>query len=135
MGAWGVLAFDNDDANHWAYGLEDANNLALVELALEAVETADDYLEAPDAENALAACEVLARLNGKAGYKNSYTEKVDDWVAAHPLKPPAALIERANRAIDRILGDHSELRELWSDSAENDGWLASVEDLRRRLRG
>ena len=26
MGAWGVLAFDNDDANDWAYGLEEADD-------------------------------------------------------------------------------------------------------------
>ena len=27
MGAWGVLAFDNDDANDWAYDLEEADDL------------------------------------------------------------------------------------------------------------
>ncbi len=87
MGAWGVLTFDNDDANDWAYGLDDVDDLSLVESTFDVLEESDDYLEAPDASNALAACEVLARLNGKPGYKNSYTEKVDDWVAAHPLKP------------------------------------------------
>jgi hypothetical protein len=134
MGAWGVLAFDNDDANDWAYDLEEVDDLSLVESAFEVVEETDDYLEAPDASNALAACEVLARLNGKPGYKNSYTEKVDEWVAAHPLAVPAALIERANSAMDRILADNSELKELWSESDENDSWLTSVEDLRQRLR-
>ncbi len=134
MGAWGVLAFDNDDANDWAYDLEEAGNLSLVESAFGTVEEAEDYLEAPDASNALAACEVLARLNGKPGYKNSYTEKVDEWVAAHPQTPSPALIERANAVIDRILGENSELKELWAESDENGTWLESVEDLRRRLR-
>ena len=134
MGAWGVLAFDDDDANDWAYGLEEVDDLSLVESAFEVIEEADDYLEAPDASNALAACEVLARLNGKAGYKNAYTEKVDDWVAAHPVKPPAALLSRANSAIDRILSDDSELRELWADSDKNGEWLAAVENLRERLK-
>src|SRR6185369_8090049 len=91
MGAWGVLAFDNDDANDWAYDVEDTDDLSLVESAFGAVEEAEDNLEAPDASNALAACEVLARLKGKAGYKNSYTAKVDEWVAAHPLAPSVAL--------------------------------------------
>lgn len=133
MGAWGVLAFDNDDANDWAYGLDDANDLSLVESAFKTVEEAEDYLELPDACNALAACEVLARLKGRPGYRNSYTEKVDLWVAAHPSKPPAALLARADAAINRILGENSELKELWSDSTENSRWLASTEDLRRRL--
>ncbi len=131
MGAWGVLAFDNDDANDWAYGLEETEDLAHVESAFDALEEAEDYLEAPDASSALAACEVLARLNGKPGYKNSYTEKVDEWVAAHPLTPPSDLLKRANAAIDRILGENSELKELWDESGE---WLGSVEDLRQRMR-
>lgn len=134
MGAWGVLAFDNDDANDWAYDLEQADDLALVESAFAAVEEAEDYLEATDASNALAACEVLARLNGKPGYTNPYTEKVDAWVAAHPLTPPAGLLKRADAAIDRILGENSELKDLWSESDENANWVASVEELRRRLR-
>lgn len=133
MGAWGILAFDNDDANDWAFGLDDVSDLSLVETAFEVVEDTDDYLEAPEASNALAACEVLARLQGRPGYKNAYTEKVDEWVAAHPLKPSAALLARANAVIDRILGDKSELRELWDDSPEDDKWLASVEELRQRL--
>jgi len=62
MGAWGVLAFDNDEANDWAYDLVEADDLSLVESAFDMVAAADDYLEAPDASNALAACEVLARL-------------------------------------------------------------------------
>src|SRR4051812_1470263 len=107
MGTWGVLAFDNDDANDWAYGLDETDDLSLVESAFQAVEDADEYLEAPDACNALAACEVLARLNGKQGYENSYTEKVDQWVIAHPLSPSPALLRQASAVIDRILGEHS----------------------------
>jgi hypothetical protein len=67
MGAWGVLAFDNDDAADWAYDFAEADDLSLVESAFDTVAEAEDYLEAPEASNALAACEVLARLNGKAG--------------------------------------------------------------------
>jgi hypothetical protein len=133
MGAWGVLAFDDDHANDWAYGLDDADDLSLVESALKAVEDADVYLEAPEATAALAACEVLARLKGQPGYKNAYTKKVDDWVAAHPFKPSGVLVEQALATINRILGDNSELRDLWSNSDENERWLASVEDLRQRL--
>lgn len=69
MGTWGVLAFDNDDANDWAAGFdEDTRDLSLVENALAAVESeGSGYLEQGIACEALAACEVLARLQVKGG--------------------------------------------------------------------
>jgi hypothetical protein len=135
MGAWGVLAFDNDDANDWAYGLDGVSDLSLVESAFGAVESAGTgYLDQGVACNALAACEVLARLRGRPGYSNAYTEGVDRWVAAHPLDPPAGLVARGETAIVRILGPESELRELWEDSGD-DEWRAAVEDLRSRMSG
>lgn len=133
MGAWGVLAFDNDDACDWANDLESARDFSLIKSAFDAVESADDYLEAPDACVALAACEVLARANGGGGIKNSYTETVDNWVDQHKLKLERALIDRGRRAITRILGEKSELRELWDESDSAKEWRKGVENLRTRL--
>jgi hypothetical protein len=133
MGAWGELAFDNDTANDWAYGLDEVNDLSLVESALsELEEVGTEYLDSDVACNALAACEVLARLRGNFGYRNAYTEKVDDWVSVHPMQPEASLLQRAQQAIQRILGQKSELRELWEEG-DGDSWRKSVEDLRQRL--
>jgi hypothetical protein len=131
MGAWGALAFDNDEANDWAYGLDDASDLSIVEAAFAEVERGG-LLESGTASEALGACEVLARLKGRPGYTNAYTEKVDKWVAAHRIDPPPDLVSRGNAAIDRILGDDSELREVWADAGDED-WLAAVADLRARL--
>ncbi len=131
MGAWGALAFDNDEANDWAYDLEDAFDLSMVAKAFAEVERGG-YLESSTASEALAACEVLARLKGRPGYTNAYTDKVDRWVATHQIDPPVDLVNRGNAAIDRILGDDSELRELWAESGDED-WLAAVADLRSRL--
>lgn len=132
MGAWGALAFDNDNANDWAYDLEETSDLSLVETAFAAVGDAETYIDSDDACNALAACEVLARLRGNFGYRNAYTKKVDVWVAKHPCVPPQELLARAASVIDRILGDDSELNELWAGSSE---WLEAVADLRRRTVG
>ena len=92
-------------------------------------------MESDAACKALAACEVLARLRGQPGYTNSYTETVDKWVASHrkQIVPSEEVLARASDAIDRILGEGSELRELW-DEARSDEWRAAVEDLRTRLR-
>jgi hypothetical protein len=135
MGAWGVLAFDNDDANDWAYGLDGVSDLSLLESAFAEVESAGTgYLEQGVACNALAACEVLARLRGRPGYTNSYTEKVDRWVAAHRIEPPAGLATRGEAVIARILGPASELREVWEEAGDEE-WRAAVEDLRNRMPG
>jgi hypothetical protein len=133
MGAWGHRAFDNDTANDWAYDLREADDLSLVESALAELEgVGDEYLDQDVACNALAACEVLARLRGNHGYENSYTKKVDEWVKAHPLMPPSSLLARAAAAIDRILGDDSELRELWDETGDTD-WHDGVRELRQRV--
>jgi hypothetical protein len=133
MGAWGALAFDNDSANDWAYGLYETDDLTLVEAALTEVERVGfRYLEVDAASAALAACEVIARLQGRPGYTNAATEKVDLWVATHPLDVSRLLVNRGTSAIDRILGEDSELRELW-DEADDDTWLTGVADLRARL--
>jgi uncharacterized protein DUF4259 len=134
VGAWGELAFDNDDACDWAFGLDKVADLSLVASAFTEVEAAGQgrNLEPGPACEALAACEVLARLKGRPGYVNAYTENVDRWVATHRINPPPDLVSRGNAAIDRILGDDSELRELWAESGDED-WLAAVADLRSRL--
>lgn len=134
MGAWGELAFDNDTANDWAYGLEDVDDLSLVEAALAAVEeTGPAYLDADLGSEALAACEVLARLRGRHGYRNAYTEKVDAWAAAHAaLVVSPALVTRAAAVLDRVLADPSELCELWEEG-DGGAWRATVADLRRRV--
>jgi hypothetical protein len=133
MGAWGVLAFDNDDAGDWAYGLEETSDLSLVVSTLTRVEQEDEYLEAPEACEALAACEVLARLLGHPGYTNAYTQAVDQWVSAHPIVPSADLLALAKSAIGRILADDSELRELWEESGDSSEWRNAVADLESRL--
>ena len=98
MGTWGHLAFNNDTTNDWAYGLEEVDDLSLVEAALDELEeVGNDYLDQDIACNALGACEVLARLLGHPGYTNAFTETVDQWVAGHKVKPPPALLERRVR--------------------------------------
>lgn len=135
MGAWDVDAFGNDTACDWAYGLEETDDLLLVENTIEWVLSAgDDYLEAPDAEEALAAAEVIARLQGNWGLRNAYSEPVDKWVEQHSLKPPAGLARKARAAIDRILAPPSELLELWEESEVFADWKAAVLDLKSRVK-
>jgi len=68
MGAWSYESFGNDDACDWIAQLEEHNDLGFVESTLDAVlAVGDDYLEAPEACEAIAAAKVVARLRGDAG--------------------------------------------------------------------
>lgn len=134
MGAWGANTFDNDVACDWAFGLEEVYDLSLVQATLVRVLTVGDaYLDSDDACEGLAACEVIARLKGNWGVRDTYTESVDKWVEGHAIQPPADLVDQARAVIDRVLTAPSELMELWDESGESKEWRDAVADLRARV--
>jgi hypothetical protein len=135
MGAWGSGVFENDTACDFAAAVSDGGNVALVEQALDRVlACGSNYLEAPDAEECLAAAEIIARLRGSSrGDETPYTASVDAWIRNSRASISAELIERAKRAIMRVLSPPSELVELWKDSGDFDSWRRSVEGLLGRF--
>jgi septation ring formation regulator EzrA len=134
MGAWDTDPFGNDTACDWAYSLEESEDFDLIEEALSKIEEAgDEYIEAPDAEEAIAAADTLARLKGKFYVKNSHTEAVDEWVAEQQLTVPQDMIDLALHAIERIQSKPSELRELWEESDDFKAWKKHLDDLKKRL--
>jgi hypothetical protein len=133
MGAWGAKAFDNDTANDWAARLTTTGFVHVLEAFARVEGVGAGRVNVRFACQALAACEVVARLVGRAGYTDSYTRKVDAWVAANPLSPPPDLVARAVAVVDRILGDDSALRTLWD--ASGDDWPQAMAELRTRLTG
>ena len=134
MGAWGNGTFENDTACDFAATVAEGNGLVVLEEALDRVLASEtNYLEAPDAEEGLAAADIVARLNGSSGAQTSYTAAIDAWVERSKSTPSQALIEKARRSITRILTQPSELLELWQDSADFEAWKRSVEEVSRRL--
>jgi hypothetical protein len=136
MGTWAVDAFGNDYAQDWAQDLHETSNMDAVEDTLDtALDEAAGELDAPFAAEALVAIEVLARLQGKGGARSKDSAAIDEWVDARKpkAKPRTDLAQKAVRALDRILSEQSELRELWEDSEHYEAWRASVEDLRARI--
>lgn len=134
MGTWAIDAFGNDMALDWAEDLQESQDLYFIANTLDNVLSGDSaaYLEAPYAAEGLAAIEVLARLQGQPGVVQ---EDVDAWVEEVRLKfkHRADLVEKAQRAIDHILSERSELRELWSESEEYENWRAGVLELKARV--
>lgn len=134
MGAWSHEPFGNDTANDWAHGLEGSTNLTYVEKALDkAVEAGEDTLDASDAEEAVAAAEVIAKLLGRGTQSDSYTEKIDRWVRDVSARPNPALTNKARRALQRVLADNSELKALWEDSDSAAEWHEGMARLRAAL--
>ena len=134
MGAWDHTTFGNDDACDWGGDLSTAEDLSFVEDTLDTVITAgEEYLESPEACQAIAAAEVVARLQGHFGIRDAYTEKVDEWVEAHPRAVPPELAQKAHAALNRILTRPSELLELWEESDHFELWKESIRELKGRI--
>ena len=132
MGTWGSGVFANDDAMDWIAGLEDTDDIGVVERALGAVMMTEGYLEAPACAEALAAAEVVATLRKQPG--PDVPSEVFEWMARVGRELPSTLPGDAQRAIDRIMTD-SELQELWEEAGEPglEEWRATLAELRGRL--
>lgn len=131
MGAWGYDALGNDTACDWSWELEKVNDLGLVRETLERVlDVADEYLDSDVASEALAACEVVARLKGNWGVRNAFTEPVDKWVESHKFTPPDDLVQASLAVIDRVVTPLSELLDTYKDPTE---WRVAMEELRNRI--
>jgi hypothetical protein len=77
MDSWANDPFGNDTACDWKYGLDDVDNLSLVEETIQRVlDAGDEYLEAPEAEEAVAAADTIARLKGRL---RAPSELLDLW--------------------------------------------------------
>lgn len=136
MGAWGVGTFENDTACDYALEVAEGSNLARLESPIDHVlASGNAYLEAPQAEEALAAAEINARLMGRFGKHDAYTEKIDEWVGRVGLSPSDELAEKARRCVARVMTQPSALLDLWTESDQFASWQSSVEELLRRLQG
>ncbi len=135
MGAWAEDTFGNDTACDWAGSFLEKPGLKAVWAAIMAVQNSEEYLDSDEASDCLAACEVVARLQGQWGQRNPYSEKLDAWIEANPTEVPEKLKKAADAAIERILGPDSELPELWDECGRNEAWHEAVDDLRRRVWG
>ena len=130
MGAWSHTPFGNDGAADWAAELAESSDLSVIEAAIDLVlDAGDGYLDASEAEEAIAAIEVLAQLLGRGTATDELPMNVTDWLASKPPQPTPTLLDKARQAARRIVGDDSELAELWDDSDSAGEWRDSMAEL------
>tara|TARA_B100001989_G_C24547027_1_gene471602 strand:- start:57 stop:455 length:399 start_codon:yes stop_codon:yes gene_type:complete len=130
MGAWGYKTFDNDDASDWLYDLEETSDLSLIEETVK--QGQGDYIEAYDGCNILAAAEIIAALKGQAS--NDLPEEAEAWIDQNKNLDIKNIEKQVFEAVDRVLSDNSELKELWQDSDDYEAWLEDVNKLKERLK-
>jgi hypothetical protein len=137
MGTWDIGPFDNDTAADWCGELDDAapeQRAALIRETLSRVaEHGDEYLDSDDAVEAIAAAAIVAsQLPGGAAIDTPYAP--DFLLEGGTVEVAADVPTIAVRALDRIVGDDSEWRDLWEDAAESyPQALASVQSIRATL--
>jgi hypothetical protein len=134
VGAWGSGVFENDTACDFASTVAEGGGIPALTRALDRVLSSEgNYLEAPDAEEGLAAAEIIARLRSHSGEETAYTASIDAWVKSAQIAASDELVEKAKRSIARILSKRCELRELWTDSKDFEDWKRSTEEVLTRL--
>lgn len=137
LGTWDVGPFDNDTAADWCGDLDDAaaeKRAALIREALSRVaEHGDEYLDSGDAVEAIAAAAIVAaQLPGGAGIDTAYAP--DFLLEGGTVEVAHDVPAIGVRALDRIVGDDSEWRELWEEAEESYPLaLASVQSIRATL--
>ncbi|MBN1305926.1 MAG: DUF4259 domain-containing protein [Anaerolineales bacterium] len=134
MAAWGVKPFDNDGASDWAYDLQGAYGLSFVEETLDqALESGEEYLEAPEGEEAIAAAEVVARMKRKWSKQHEYSSQIEAWIESEKIVPTGAILDKAVQAIDLVLSPKSELVEIWRETGELTDWSQAVLEIKHHL--
>lgn len=135
MGTWGTGSFGNDTACDWAFALEKTQDLSYVDSTLQGVLEFGSGTAVPidEAQSAIAAAEVVARLKGHWGEEDPYSESADNWLRTHPIAPSPELIAKAVAALERILTPPSDLLEEWDEADEAGAWSESVAELKHRV--
>lgn len=147
VGAWGEGPFDNDVAADWAadfQGLDAQEGFGLVEAALQAAAApvrrrvwkrrgdGGGYLDADDGSLAVAAAEIVAYLIDRSPPPPVYGEEAYSWADRTGATADTELVRLALAVLARVVGEASELADLWdeSDAAE---WRASIRRIEERL--
>jgi hypothetical protein len=133
MGAWGVGLFDDDSALDFLEELTQTKDpLGLMNQSFTSA-TASEYLEYDSAQSVLVSAAAMDTLLNGTQHSDDL-EDLDAWVQRNGNLNVATLRPLAVSALRRVLSEGSELRELWSENANDyPMWRGGIESLVARL--
>lgn len=122
--------FDSDQSLDTSSNCAESGTICDVRNALE-LAASDGYLEAPDAEAALVAAEMVAASWGKSNA--NLPEDLAEWIERQSEEELRALTGIALAAVANVRrAEGSELYALWAEGGASD-WLSQLDDLESRL--
>jgi hypothetical protein len=124
------LIIESSAAQDWLYEFSTYPGLKLVEMSIYMVLQEKSYISSFLAHECLVACEVIARLNGRFGFKSKTSKVIDSWADENPGIVSDSLRQKAIGVIDKILSSQSEWMHLHK---HNSSWMSEVSDLKNRL--
>lgn len=134
MGAWNYGVFDDDTAYDALDDLQASSNItADMEKYFDAVIGAE-YVEFDDGHYALVSAAVIDSVINKTQYRCDDATYFQ-WIETLKCFDFSSLKPKAIAAIDAVLSDSSELKELWEENEElYSSWREDNISMRERLR-
>lgn len=132
MGSWGSKPFENDTALDFWADLRRSGDATTFSLTFhDALARPDGYFDVTDAEAVIAAGELVA-----AGLGHEGTDLPDGalvWAVGHRHDLGGEIRELARLAVRRVHSKAPLLMDSWFSHEGAVAWLATVEDLAKRL--
>lgn len=133
MGAWNYGVFDDDTAYDALNDLKASSDMiADIERYFDEVIQAK-YVGFDEAQYALVSAAVMDSVINNTQYRCD-VEDYFEWTRSQKSLDFSFLRQKAVKAIDAVLSDHSELRELWEENEELYGaWREDKLSMQKRL--
>lgn len=117
MGAWNYGVFDDDVAYDALYEFKESPDIIsdMKECFDNVIES--DYVEYDDGQFALVAAAVIDSVINNTDYECGEEDHLE-WIKSLKGIDFSPLTKKAAAAIDAVLSDNSELKELWEENEE-----------------
>ena len=126
MGAWGMGVFDDDTSCEVIEDAMDENILVsdLVKKALSSSE--EEYIEYTECHEIIVAAAMTNALINKVTYEG--IDNLENWLSKQAVESVVPFKEKLANALSRVLGDSSELNELWAENEDDyPEWKGNLE--------
>jgi hypothetical protein len=136
MGAWGHGYLEDDSALDFMSELEESDDpkKLISDTLISAINS--DYLESHEANSVIvSAIYVDSQTNGTKFSPDGKPFEVDTFGERHPGIDFSDLREKACSALNKVIGESSELNELWQENEDDyPSWKQGIEKLISRLK-